>query len=100
MRQIILLGAACVLSSAPLAAQSGASTPLSAEASATIRFQIPAQPLADALREFGRQAGVPVRADLAAAAGVRSRPLAGAYTAERLPRTIRGSLPRQARKAR
>ncbi|HLL82641.1 MAG TPA: TonB-dependent siderophore receptor [Longimicrobium sp.] len=92
MRQIILLGAACVLSSAPLAAQSGASTPLSAEASATIRFQIPAQPLADALREFGRQAGVPVRADLAAAAGVRSRPLAGAYTAEEaLARLVEGT---------
>jgi catecholate siderophore receptor len=92
MRQIILLGAACLLCSAPLAAQSGASAPLSAEGPASIRFQIPAQSLADALREFGRQAGVPVRADLAAAAGVRSRSLAGAYTAEQaLARLVEGT---------
>ncbi len=92
MRQIILLGAACLLCSAPLTAQSGASGPHSAEAPASIRFQIPAQPLADALREFGRQAGVPVRADLAAAAGVRSRSLTGPYTAEdALARLLEGT---------
>ena len=92
MRRLTLLGAACLLCSAPLAAQSGASTSINAEASANIRFQIPAQPLADALREFGRQARVPVRADLAAAAGVRSRALNGAYTAEEaLGRLVEGT---------
>ncbi|HEX8674284.1 MAG TPA: hypothetical protein VF710_20465, partial [Longimicrobium sp.] len=92
MRQITLLGAACLLCTAPLAAQSASSNAVPAETPAGIRFHIPAQPLADALREFGRQAGVPVRADLAAAAGVRSHAVAGAYTAEEaLGRLVEGT---------
>jgi catecholate siderophore receptor len=85
MRQLALLGAACLLCSAPLAAQQPQITTAEAAqapAEANLRFNIPAQPLADALREFGRQAGVRVRADLAAAAGVRSRALVGEHTRE------------------
>ena len=93
MRQLTLLGAACLLCSAPLMAQQ-TQTPSAtqAEAVANIRFNIPSQPVADALREFGRQAGVRVRADLAAAAGVRSRALTGSYTKEEaLERLVAGT---------
>ena len=45
-----------------------------------IRFDIPAQPLAEALNAFGRQAGVQVTGDAAATDGLRSQPLAGRFT--------------------
>jgi catecholate siderophore receptor len=94
MRRFTLLCAAGVLCGAPLAAQTasdGATAPSAAE-TANIRFNVPAQPLADALREYGRQAGVRVQADLAAAAGVRSRALAGSLTKEEaLDRLLAGT---------
>ncbi|HEX2211845.1 MAG TPA: TonB-dependent siderophore receptor [Longimicrobium sp.] len=58
-----------------------AAAPLQGDTTASIRFNIPAQPLTDALRAFSRQAAVRVQADLPATAGVRSRAVSGAYTA-------------------
>ncbi|XEY01665.1 TonB-dependent receptor [Tistrella bauzanensis] len=65
----------------------------SAEAApAAIRFDIPAQPLAEALNAFGRQAGLQVTGEAAATDGLRSQPLAGRFTIdEALARMLAGT---------
>lgn len=90
MRLITAACVGCVLCSAPAAAQAPnrdllAFTGPAASATANdttvrMRFSIPAQPLADALGVFSRQASLRVRVDLAAAAGVRSQAVSGAFT--------------------
>ncbi|HYR10101.1 MAG TPA: TonB-dependent siderophore receptor [Longimicrobium sp.] len=55
--------------------------PVPGDTTASIRFNIPAQPLDDALRAFSRQAAVRVQADIPAIAGVQSRAVSGALTA-------------------
>ena len=52
-----------------------------ADTTARIRFSIPARPLADALSEFSRQAGVRVVLDRAAPAGVMAPAISGTYRA-------------------
>jgi hypothetical protein len=47
-----------------------------------VRFHIPSQPLIDALQAYGRQAGVQVMFETAAAAGLRSGPVEGEFTPE------------------
>ena len=79
MRHFVLLGALTVLAGAPLAAQTPS---VQAADTAYIRFNIPAQPLADALSDYARQARVRVEVDVAAASGVRSPGLTGAHGAE------------------
>jgi hypothetical protein len=79
VRLLALVGAGCVLGSVPAAAHTTfpsflrdtLEAPAAAErdTTAAIRFHIPAQPLADALREFSRRAGVRVELDVRAAAG-------------------------------
>ncbi len=54
----------------------------------TRRFNIPAQPLASALVEFGRQAGFQTTADAALVAGKRSAPVAGEMTWRRAIGTL------------
>ena len=62
------------------------------DTTARIRFNIPAQPLADALGQFSRQAAVRVEVDAEGAAGVRSQGVSGTYTAaEALRRLLDGS---------
>ncbi|HEX2078096.1 MAG TPA: TonB-dependent siderophore receptor [Longimicrobium sp.] len=85
---LTLLGAGCILGCAQAAAQAPLSTelhfaggPRANDTTAAIRFDVPAQPLADALRAYSRQAGVRVQLDVSAAAGVRSRAVSGAHTA-------------------
>src|SRR3546814_10557615 len=44
-------------------------------------FDVPAQPLPNALAAFGRQSGLHVTVDARVAADARSRPVSGTYTA-------------------
>ncbi len=94
MRHFVLLGA-CVLGAAPLAAQAVPAPSLAlqvADTAAHIRFDIPAQPLSDALGDFARQARIRVQVDAAAAAGVRSNGISGAYRAsDALERLLEGT---------
>ena len=87
MRLLILVGAGCILGCTQAAAQAPLSTDLffaaggaANDTTAAIRFNVPAQPLADALRAYSRQAGVRVQLDVSAAAGLRSRAVYGAHT--------------------
>jgi catecholate siderophore receptor len=101
MRILTLAGAGLVLASTPAFAQAPqpalfaaapAPAPVPSDTTRPIRFHLPAQPLTDALGEFARQAGVRVEADLAAAAGTRSRAVTGSYTAaEALRRLLAGT---------
>ena len=88
MRLIALFGAGCLLCGTQAAAQAprsilaaSALAPVPGDTMASIRFNIPAQPLSDALRAFSRQAAVRVQLDVGAAAGVRSQAVSGALTA-------------------
>jgi catecholate siderophore receptor len=60
---------------------SAAPVPAVLDTTSLLRFSIPAQPVAAALDEYARQAGVRVRLDVAGAAGVRSRAVSGTLTA-------------------
>ncbi|GLC28231.1 TonB-dependent siderophore receptor [Roseisolibacter agri] len=98
MRTLVALGAlGCVALSAgstPVAAQSDAQPPspfpttarlagaprASADTTGRRHFEIPAQPLADALADFARQAGVRVQADATALTGARSSAVTGTLT--------------------
>ncbi|HEX6911646.1 MAG TPA: TonB-dependent siderophore receptor [Longimicrobium sp.] len=99
MRLLSLVGAGCVLVCTQAAAQDSrpaslldASVPAVNDTTARIRFNIPAQPLANALSQFSRQAAVRVELDVAGAAGARSQALAGTFTpAEALRRLLEGS---------
>src|SRR5690606_15933610 len=90
MRFIACFAAACTLcsnpdpaaaSAGPIAAVTPRPTAAPADTTAQIRFSIPARPLADALSEFSRQAGVRVELDRAASAGVMASAISGAYRA-------------------
>src|SRR5688572_7497542 len=88
MRLIALLGTGCLLCGTQAAAQAPRSilalpalAPVPGDTTASIRFNIPAQPLSDALRAFSRQAAVRVQLDVSAAVGVRSQAVSGALTA-------------------
>ncbi|HYJ81171.1 MAG TPA: TonB-dependent siderophore receptor [Longimicrobiaceae bacterium] len=98
MRLLVLMGAGCLLGSAPTAAQAAFSpsaeavpaavaaapdtaAPAVADTTSRIRFNLPARPLADALTEFSRQAGIRVEVDLPAAAAARSQAVWGTFTA-------------------
>jgi catecholate siderophore receptor len=87
MRLTVLLGAGYLLCGTQAAAQAprsmlalSALAPVPGDTTASIRFNIPAQPLSDALRAFSRQAGVRVQLDVSAAAGVQSHAVSGALT--------------------
>lgn len=60
----------------------GSQGPLEAQASRTATFDIPAQPLSQALMAFGRQSGMQIAVDSAAVAGKTSAPVAGSMTAD------------------
>jgi catecholate siderophore receptor len=95
----------CVVAALPAAAE--ASTPnrpgagcavpcvaarAAADSVARARIDIPAQPLAGALRDFARQAGVRVTFDSAATAGVQSPGVVGTFApAEALRRLLAGT---------
>lgn len=105
MRLLSLVGAGCVLVCTQAAAQDSRPAslldasmpavngmPAVNDTTARIRFNIPAQPLANALSQFSRQAAVRVELDVAGAAGARSQALAGTFTpAEALRRLLEGS---------
>ena len=59
-----------------------------AQAERTVTFDLPAQPLAQALTAFGRQAGMQIAVDSAAVAGKTSAPVRGAMTAEQALRQL------------
>ncbi|HEX2190860.1 MAG TPA: TonB-dependent siderophore receptor [Longimicrobiaceae bacterium] len=102
MRLILAAGIGCALCAAPSQAQAPlsalpsaadlVSVPLPADTTSRHRFDVPAQPLTDALRDFARQAEIRVRVDVAAASRLRSRALSGAHTApEALRRLLEGT---------
>jgi len=65
---------------------------LEAQADRTAAFDIPAQPLAQALTAFGRQSGLQIAVDTAAAAGKESPGISGAMTYdEALRRLLAGT---------
>ncbi len=59
-----------------------------AQAGRTIPFDIPAQPLSQALTAFGRQSGLQIAVDSAAVAGKTSAPVSGSMTAEQALRQL------------
>jgi catecholate siderophore receptor len=92
-----LVGAGCVLCGSQAAAQAPRTAFLSdaapaaavpGDTTASIRFNIPAQSLTDALRAYSRQAAVRVQVDIPAAADVRSPALSGTYTAPQALRML------------
>lgn len=87
-----LASAAILVLSAPVLAQERQDqTPrLEAQASRTVAFDIPAQPLAQALTAFGRQSGLQVAFDPGAAAGKTSVALNGLMATEQALRTLLG----------
>lgn len=99
MRLLSLVGAGCVLVSAQAAAQTSrpasvldVAAPAVNDTTARIRFNIPGQPLADALSQFSRQASVRVELDVAAAAGLASPGVSGTHTpAEALRQLLQGT---------
>ena len=101
MRLITLVGAGCLLCSVPAGAQSAHSTLLhsagpdaapAGDTTTLVRFEIPAQPLPNALSAFARQAGVHVQVDLAAASSATSQAVSGSLTAaEALRRLLAGT---------
>ncbi len=62
--------------------------PLVAQASKTTTFDIPAQPLSQALMAFGRQSGMQIAVDSATVAGKTSAPVAGSMTADQALRQL------------
>jgi hypothetical protein len=62
--------------------------PLEAQASRTATFDIPSQPLAQALTAFGRQSGMQIAVDTAAVAGKTSGSVSGTMTAEQALRQL------------
>lgn len=87
------LAIAAVLSMAPCALLAGDATAAAADASAQLyRFDIPSQPLADALQSFARASRQQVSFDAGALSGVASRALHGDYTApDAVQRLLEGS---------
>jgi iron complex outermembrane receptor protein len=67
-------------------------SPLEAQAGRTTTFDIPAQPLSQALMGFGRQSGMQIAVDSEAVAGKTSAPVTGSMTADQaLRRLLSGS---------
>ena len=62
--------------------------PLEAQAGRTATFDIPSQPLAQALTAFGRQSGMQIAVDTAAVAGKTSGSVSGTMTAEQALRQL------------
>lgn len=93
-RIVVLMAAAAAVLPAPAGARDGAQPQdqLEAQSGRTLTFDIPAQPLPRALTEFGRQSGVQVAFDPAAATGKTSVALGGTMTPEEaLRRLLAGS---------
>ncbi|MDB4950611.1 MAG: TonB-dependent siderophore receptor [Gemmatimonadetes bacterium] len=97
MRLLTLVGIGCALCGTPAAARAAARPaiaflagpePLAADTAVRLRFDIPSRPLADALDAFSRQTGVRVQVEAAAAAGARSRALAGTFTSAQALREL------------
>jgi catecholate siderophore receptor len=98
MRLITLAGAGFLLCSVPAAAQAPrlsllhgtgpSSAEVGTDTTTRVRFDIPAQPLHDALSAYARQAGVHVQLDVAGAATQRSRAVSGSMTAAQALRAL------------
>lgn len=111
MRTLVARGLCCVVAGLPAAAQAStlhrtgagclarcaiahatAAGTATADSADQIRFDIPAQPLAGALRDFARQAEVRVSFDSAAAAGVQSPGVSGNFApVDALRRLLNGT---------
>jgi len=76
------------LPAAALAQSPSAGAPLEAQAARQTSFDIPAQPLSQALTAFGRQAGLQIAVDSAAVAGKSSPGVSGSMTADQALRQL------------
>jgi iron complex outermembrane receptor protein len=81
-RRTAWLGACAAALLVGMPAWAGDATPRVQVAQAQRRFDIPAQPLADALTEFGRQSGLRVTVDAALVRGLSSPAVSGAMAPE------------------
>src|SRR5688500_329683 len=88
MRPFALIVVAGILATSPAAAQSAATAAIptftlvvSADTTRVYRFDIPAQPLPDALADFGRQSRLRVELADAGASAVRTTAVSGSLTA-------------------
>jgi len=90
--QVVAIATVALTMGASIAsAQTGAAeaqAPLEAQASRSATFDIPAQPLSQALMAFGRQSGMQIAVDSAAVAGKTSAPVAGSMTADQALRQL------------
>jgi iron complex outermembrane receptor protein len=94
--QVVAIATVAWVVGAPTAIAQSASgdgqAPLQAQASRTTTYDIPAQPLSQALTAFGRQSGMQIAVDSAVVAGKTSAPVAGSMTADQaLGRLLSGS---------
>jgi catecholate siderophore receptor len=85
MRRSTLIALACALAASPAAAQRavtvGLPTLASADTTRVYRFDIPAQPLGDALVNFGRQTGLRMELPDPSATSVQASAVSGSFTA-------------------
>src|SRR5687768_4320795 len=95
MHRPTVIALACALAAAPAAAQSPATVDLpsttlvvSPDTTRVYRFGIPAQPLADALADFGRQSGLRLEFADASASAVQATAVMGSLTAPAALRTL------------
>jgi iron complex outermembrane receptor protein len=85
---IAVAGASPVFAQTSDEAQTSPQAPLQAQAGRTATFDIPAQPLAQALTAFGRQSGMQIAVDSAAVAGKTSGAVSGSMTSEQALRQL------------
>ena len=76
------------LPAAALSQTVAADAPLEAQATRRTSFDIPAQPLSQALTAFGRQSGLQIAVDSAAVAGKASAGVSGSMTADEALRQL------------
>lgn len=97
MRSLVAFGLGCAVCAAPAALHARPALPrdttpltsrIAVDTTARIRFQIPAQPLAAALRDFARQSDLRLQVDAQAASSARSTAVSGVYTAPQALRLL------------
>ena len=95
MRRTLLIALACALPASPATAQRAATTTLvpftlvvPSDTTRVYRFDIPAQPLSDALTDFSRQSGLRVEVSEEGRLTVATTAVAGMFTAPAALRTL------------
>lgn len=84
----LLVSTALTAAPSPAARAAAPAPQLAQAAPATRAFDIPAQPLADAVNAFGRQAGLQITAEAGVTAGVQAQAVTGTFAAEEALRRL------------